>query len=129
MFAQVYCPQCLLQKNKECEKKTLLPASGPSWAIMSLSVRVSRFEVDLNREKEKAIYFGPEDSWGLEVWKKRPSSEEIEKSLAIHKEFYDQLGAFLEKLIEKHGRVLLLDIHSYGHRREGGRACSGRGKS
>jgi len=28
----------------------------------------SRFEVDLNRPREKAVYLTPEDAWGLKVW-------------------------------------------------------------
>jgi N-formylglutamate deformylase len=30
----------------------------------------SRFEIDLNRPREKAVYLNPEDAWGLKVWKK-----------------------------------------------------------
>ena len=28
----------------------------------------SRFEVDLNRPRDKAVYRSPEDAWGLDVW-------------------------------------------------------------
>ncbi|MFC1976054.1 N-formylglutamate amidohydrolase, partial [Chloroflexota bacterium] len=28
----------------------------------------SRFEIDLNRPRKKAIYLTPEDVWGLHVW-------------------------------------------------------------
>ncbi len=28
----------------------------------------SRFEVDLNRPRDKAVYRTPEDAWGLKVW-------------------------------------------------------------
>lgn len=81
--------------------------------------RISRFEVDLNREKDKAIYLRPQDAWGLKVWSDKPSKEEVEKSLEIHNEFYSFMKEQLEKLIDKHGKVLLLDIHSYCHRRAG----------
>ena len=36
-------------------------------------VHHSRFEVDLNRPREKAVYLEPEDAWGLNVWKTKPS--------------------------------------------------------
>ena len=32
----------------------------------------SRFEVDLNRPREKAVYLTPEDAWGLDVWRESP---------------------------------------------------------
>lgn len=34
----------------------------------SVAVHRSRFEVDLNRSREKAVYRVPEDAWGLHVW-------------------------------------------------------------
>ena len=41
----------------------------------------SRFEIDLNREREKAVYKTPEDAWGLEVWRSTPSDEVIQHSM------------------------------------------------
>ena len=35
----------------------------------------SRFEVDLNRPREKAVYRTPEDAWGLTVWKDDPPND------------------------------------------------------
>jgi hypothetical protein len=34
----------------------------------SVVVRRSRFELDLNRPRERAVYRRPEDAWGLELW-------------------------------------------------------------
>ena len=34
----------------------------------------SRFEVDLNRPREKAVYIKPEDAWGLRVYDFEPNS-------------------------------------------------------
>src|SRR6478609_3269515 len=31
-------------------------------------VRRSRFEIDLNRPRDHAVYVTPEDAWGLELW-------------------------------------------------------------
>jgi N-formylglutamate deformylase len=33
----------------------------------------SRFEFDLNRPPEKAVYFTHSDAWGIHVWKRMPS--------------------------------------------------------
>ena len=46
-----------------------------------LIVLHSRFEVDIHRSREKAVYIEPEDAWGLQVWKCKPSAEVIERSL------------------------------------------------
>ena len=43
----------------------------------------SRFEVDLNRPREKAVYITPDDCWGLDVWKEKPS-EKIVKKLPLN---------------------------------------------
>ncbi len=40
----------------------------------------SRFEVDLNRPREKAVYAVPADAWGLELWKAPPSESLLARS-------------------------------------------------
>ncbi|MCC5908568.1 MAG: N-formylglutamate amidohydrolase [Balneolaceae bacterium] len=82
-------------------------------------VRKSRFEVDLNRERSLAVYRTPEDAWGLKVWKEKPDEEEVEKSLAIYDKFYADSKVFLKGIILKYGYVVVFDIHSYNHMREG----------
>ena len=42
-----------------------------------LIVLRSRFEVDLNRPRDRAVYLKSEDSWGLKVWKSQPSPDLI----------------------------------------------------
>ena len=79
----------------------------------------SRFEVDLNRPRDEAVYLQPEDAWGLELWSRLPSEEEIAKSLAIHDEFYARLGDEIERLLARFEHVAVLDFHSYNHRRPG----------
>ncbi len=79
----------------------------------------SRFEVDLNRPRDKACSFDPKDTWGQRIWRERPPEELIEKSLMQHDRFYTMMSQWLEELIDVHGNVLVLDIHSYNHRRHG----------
>ena len=78
----------------------------------------SRFEVDLNRPEDEAVYLEPSDAWGLEVWKERPTDAMVAASLAERARFYEIMGRRIEAMIAEHGRVLLLDIHSYNHRRD-----------
>jgi N-formylglutamate deformylase len=79
----------------------------------------SRFEVDLNRSKEKAVYQQPEDAWGLQVWKEPLSPEMVSRSLDYYKNFYEAAGEQVQQIIDKHGYAIIYDIHSYNHRREG----------
>jgi N-formylglutamate deformylase len=82
-------------------------------------IRTSRFEVDLNRERSLAVYRTPEDAWGLKVWKENPDEETVEKSLAIYDRFYEDSKGFLSGIICKYGYVVVYDIHSYNHMRDG----------
>ena len=79
----------------------------------------SRFEVDLNRAEDDAVYLRPEQSWGLRVWRAPPPGELVETSLRMHRAFYAMLAQLLDEVVATHGRFLLLDVHSYNHRREG----------
>ena len=79
----------------------------------------SRFEFDLNRPRDKAVYLSPEDAWGLTVWNEAPAEEIVSRSLVQYDAFYRQVQVVLESLVSQFGRVLVLDLHSYNHRREG----------
>ncbi|MEZ2223403.1 N-formylglutamate amidohydrolase [Rhizobium sp. RCC_161_2] len=79
----------------------------------------SRFEVDINRSRDGAIYFTPEQAWGLKVWKDRLSSDDAQTSLQVHDDYYEMLLSFLKGIERWHGRFVVLDIHSYNHRRAG----------
>jgi N-formylglutamate deformylase len=84
-----------------------------------IRVRASRFQVDLNRPRAKAISTDPADTWGLKVWRGPLPADELETSLAGHDRFYAMVRALMDELLEKWGCVLVLDIHSYNHRRDG----------
>jgi hypothetical protein len=79
----------------------------------------SRFEFDLNRGAGEAVYQTAEQSWGLEVWNEPPDPAMVERSLAIHAAYYRMLGALLDDLAVQFDRFVLIDVHSYNHRREG----------
>jgi N-formylglutamate amidohydrolase len=81
--------------------------------------RRSRFELDLNRPRDKAVYITPADAWGLHVWKCEPAAEMVNRSLQAYDDFYDHLRHLLQRLVEDHGQVVLFDIHSYNHVRGG----------
>lgn len=79
----------------------------------------SRFEVDLNRSVEGAVYGGPEQCWGLDVWHSPLERDVIDRSLALHGRYYRMLGELLDDIAAEHSRFVLLDVHSYNHRRGG----------
>jgi len=81
----------------------------------------SRFEVDLNRPRESAIYRTPEDCWGLALYAQQPPEVLLERSLAEYDEFYDTMHEFLSNVVREHGRFVVFDLHSYNHRRAGPR--------
>ena len=92
------------------------------WTAITSSrivVHLSRFAVDLDRPREGAVYLEPRDAWGLEVWRVLPPRRTYEESLECHDLFYEQVGQFLDDLVAVHGRVVVLDLHAYDHRRTG----------
>lgn len=82
-------------------------------------VNHSRFEVDLNRPREKAVYIQPEDAWGLHVWKQPPSDEVVDESLRIYDAFYTEVHQVFTEAKNQFGHFVVFDLHSYNHRREG----------
>lgn len=79
----------------------------------------SRFEFDLNRPPERAIYITPADAWGLKVWKDQPSEELLDKIRNRYSSIYNRVHQDLSRLVERFGTIVVMDIHSYNHRRNG----------
>jgi len=97
------------------------PFTGQAVVDVSTNIVVhrSRFEFDLNRAADSAVYTTPEQSWGLEVWREAPDVALVSGSLAIHASYYRMLGSLLDEIVAEHGRFVLIDVHSYNHRRDG----------
>ena len=85
----------------------------------NIVVHRSRFEFDLNRGPGDAVYTTPEQSWGLEVWRGTPDEALVSDSLAIQASYYRMLGSLLDEIVAQYGRFVLIDVHSYNHRRDG----------
>lgn len=79
----------------------------------------SRFEVDLNRPREKAVYIRPDDAWGLHLWKEEPPADLIARSLAEYDAFYGEARLILDRKAKKFDRFVVFDLHTYNHRRNG----------
>src|SRR5690606_37397601 len=86
--------------------------------VSKVIVHTSRFMVDFNRLADKAIYKVPEDAWGLQVWKEQFPKFLEEGLMKYYDEFYIKIKELIEETIQKFGYFLILDVHSYNHRRE-----------
>lgn len=82
-------------------------------------VHRSRFEIDINRAEDDAVYLDPDQCWGLQVWREPPRDTVVAGSRRIHRSFYAMLGQLLDELADSHRRFVVLDVHSYNHRRDG----------
>tara|TARA_R110002012_G_scaffold81945_2_gene207363 strand:+ start:42545 stop:43408 length:864 start_codon:yes stop_codon:yes gene_type:complete len=74
----------------------------------------SRFEYDLNRPPEEAVF---ETAWGKQLWKKPLPNAMKTKSLEKHASFYKVVSALIQKIEEKHGCCIVFDMHSYNWQR------------
>jgi len=81
--------------------------------------RISRFQVDLNRPWERAVYRQPQDAWGLHVRKNPPTEQELAEAQALYTGFYLRTRLLLEELLRVFPRVFVFDLHSYNHMRQG----------
>lgn len=88
-------------------------------AFNRVTVHRSRFEVDLNRPRGKAIYLNPADSFDLKVWRALPSEAVCHRSLEVYDGFYEAFRDLCNEVESAHGRFVVLDLHSYNHRRSG----------
>ncbi|HET7710189.1 MAG TPA: N-formylglutamate amidohydrolase [Sphingomicrobium sp.] len=98
------------------------PFTGQAAAVVASHVIAhrSRFEFDLNRAPGEAIYETAEQCWGLDVWNSLPLDRElVDRSLAIHAAYYRMLRHLLDDIAAAHPRFVLIDVHSYNHRRDG----------
>lgn len=74
----------------------------------------SRFEYDLNRNPEEAVF---ETAWGKQLWHQPLPVAMKSKSLKKHENFYKVVHALISKLEEKFGVCVVYDMHSYNWQR------------
>ena len=97
------------------------PFTGPWTAVADSRVVVhrSRFEVDMNRPRERAVYAAPIDCWDLQVSAGPVPERVIAETLSLYDRFYSELSDLLEEVRRQWGAFVVLDLHSYNHRRAG----------
>lgn len=87
-------------------------------SVSRVLVETSRFQTDLNRRREEAIYRKPEDAWGLTVWEPMLPEPAVNQLLVEYDRFYSEIAQLIQWTIDLFGKFVVLDIHSYNHRRE-----------
>jgi len=104
------------ERRREEDPGTNIFASVAGTQIV---VRRSRFEVDLNRPRATAVYVVPQDAWDLKLWRRKPRTRFIARSLAEYDAFYAEAHRVFSDMESRFGRFVVLDMHSYNHRRNG----------
>lgn len=107
-----------LHEAERLREEDPFTASWVNFCDNRVIVHHSRFEADVNRPREKAVYLKPGDAWGLKVWKQPLSEEMLLDSLSQYDAFYDQVKDYFDSLFCLHENLVVYDIHSYNHRRE-----------
>jgi N-formylglutamate deformylase len=79
----------------------------------------SRFEVDLNRPRDMAVYCTPAEAWGLEVWRNGIPEVDLARSIEQYDAFYRALAGLYSDMGDRYGRFVVFDLHTYNHRRDG----------
>ena len=111
--------QLNLNETERLHEEDPFTGDWTSVAETRIVLHRSRFEVDINRPRDKAAYTGPDDAWGLQVWKSGPSQEIIERSLAAYDDFYAEILNLFKRFERRFGHFVVFDLHSYNHRRKG----------
>jgi N-formylglutamate deformylase len=81
--------------------------------------RRSRFEVDLNRPREEAVYLDGQEPWAADVWKEEPPKEIVHRALEIHDSFYERFEPRSPRWSIVTEGPSSSTCHSYNHRRAG----------
>ncbi len=87
--------------------------------LTAVEVLRTRFEVDLNRPRFRAVYQGPKDAWGLRVWDGELPDTEDRVSREVYDAFYALAFDVISAALQRHERAVIFDLHSYNHRRDG----------
>src|SRR5690606_15764374 len=108
----------LLSEHERMREEDPYTAEMINFPVNRIVVDNSRFMVDLNRPRDRAIYRSPNDAWGLAVWATKLTQEQEEEILTFYDTFYSEVKKVLLDLIQSYGYFIVLDGHSYNHRRK-----------
>ncbi|WP_045956880.1 flavohemoglobin expression-modulating QEGLA motif protein [Vibrio galatheae] len=108
--------QCLLSEHDRLFEEDPYTDEMISSQPINIVGLDSRFEYDLNRAMSLSTYY--RSAWSRKVWEKPISAKQRAVSHRKHSAFYTVYEALISKLEEKHGMVIVFDIHSYNYKRQ-----------
>ncbi len=93
----------------------------PSLGIAVMQANYSRYVVDLNRAPKPPLFGSfwsavvPEQTaFKQDIYLEKPSAEEVRSRIEQYYDpYYRQLSELLDRVIAQHGKVYLLDLHSF----------------
>ncbi len=77
----------------------------------------SRYEYDVNRPKEQAVYLKPFQSWGKKVWQNPPTKDELQISHQKYDEFHELMDFLIGEIGGPQRKAVVFDVHSYNSKR------------
>jgi len=83
------------------------------WAgalVNRVIVRRSRYEIDLDQTRDRAIPVDLEEPAGRPIWRDPPPRAYYEETLALYDRFYDDVAGLLRVVLSRFGSVTLLDL-------------------
>lgn len=107
----------LLDEKQRLREEDPYTASMAELPVNQLFVGTSRFQLDVNRKEEDAVYLRPEQAWGLEVWKDTLPSTILQQLYDEHKNFYQHIDRYIQHIIDKQGFFVIFDVHTYNAQR------------
>lgn len=101
---------CLIEEKKRLVEEDPYTDQLIDSFPITLTANDSRYEYDLNRDRQNCIY---ETAWGRNVWKAPLGNPEKILSLKKHDQYYRILKKLIDVLEKKFSGCLLVDVHSY----------------
>ncbi|NGM62204.1 N-formylglutamate amidohydrolase [Sphingobacterium sp. SGG-5] len=110
------------------DEETRLREEDPYTAILAelpfnrFVSATSRFQLDINRSKQDAIYLQPEQAWGLKVWENGLPQKWVDRLYTSYDDIFRSIDTAIQETIDKYGYFVVYDIHSYNAKRGGAQA-------
>lgn len=102
------------ERLREEDPYTAIIAELPFNRFISLT---SRFQLDINRIEEDAVYLQPKQAWGLTVFREDLPPQLVPELYKRYREVYRTIDQLIQKTIDRHGFFVIYDIHSYNAKR------------
>ena len=115
-------PSCGISEAYRLREEDPFTGEMASLFTNHITVESSRFAIDLNRPPDRAVYLTPEDCWGLPVRTAAVPETLLARLRGDYASWYNLLQYQVDRLLERHPFLVVLDLHSYNHRRGGPQA-------